>query len=206
MPPARRALGGARAACVAGAEAVAPDPAASARTIVCCGRAWCSYRPVIGGEHLTPNGGATARVWARAQRCMPGTLLGSGIGCSGCCWSACTQRVPRLDVITRARGPIGRGRRRPARVIADRGSDHNTHRRLLCGRGIASAIACRDTGQRCGLDRECAVRVCALGHLLTTCQLRVCSGCSPITRAPRSAWPAACRAPAAGGAHPVRAP
>lgn len=116
-----------------------------------------------------------------------------------------TQRVPRLDVIKRVRGPLGRARRRPARVIADRGSDHDTHRRLLCARGIASSIACRDTGQRCGLGRECEVTVCALSHRTPRAGCACARGVHRSPVPPRSAWPAACRAPAAAGAHPVRA-
>jgi transposase len=43
------------------------------------------------------------------------------------------------------RGAVGRPRRRPERVTADRGYDHDKYRRLLRQRGITPEIARRQT-------------------------------------------------------------
>jgi transposase len=51
------------------------------------------------------------------------------------------------------RGAIGRPRFRPDEVVADRGYDHDTHRRLVRRRGIKPVIARRQTEHRSGLGR-----------------------------------------------------
>jgi len=52
------------------------------------------------------------------------------------------------------RGCVGRPRRRPSQLLADRGYDHDKHRRLLWKRGIKPVIARRQTGHGSGLGRE----------------------------------------------------
>ena len=52
------------------------------------------------------------------------------------------------------RGAIGRPRRRPYSLIADRGYDHDKYRRLLWQRGIKPVIARRQTEHGSGLGRE----------------------------------------------------
>jgi IS5 family transposase len=56
-----------------------------------------------------------------------------------------TQLVPLLERIPPVRGKVGRPRRRPQRVTADRGYDHDKYRRELRRRGIAPEIARRQT-------------------------------------------------------------
>ena len=51
------------------------------------------------------------------------------------------------------RGRVGRPRRRPQRLTADRGYDHDKYRRRLRRRGIASEIARRQTTHGSGLGR-----------------------------------------------------
>jgi transposase len=51
------------------------------------------------------------------------------------------------------RGKVGRPRKRPGRVIADRGYDHAKYRRELRRRGIGSEIARRQTEHGSGLGR-----------------------------------------------------
>jgi transposase len=51
------------------------------------------------------------------------------------------------------RGKVGRPRRRPERVVADRGYDHDKYRRELRQRGISSDIAHRQTKHGSGLGR-----------------------------------------------------
>jgi transposase len=50
-------------------------------------------------------------------------------------------------------GTVGRPRRRPGRVIADRGYDHDKYRRELRRRAIAADIARRRTPHGSGLGR-----------------------------------------------------
>ncbi len=51
------------------------------------------------------------------------------------------------------RGKVGRPRRRPARLSADRGYDYPSHRRQLRRRGITAEIARRKTEHGSGLGR-----------------------------------------------------
>jgi len=52
------------------------------------------------------------------------------------------------------RGRVGRPRRRPQRLLADRAYDHDKYRRLLWRRGIKPVIARRETDHGSGLGRE----------------------------------------------------
>ena len=64
------------------------------------------------------------------------------------------------------RGKVGRPRRRPERVTADRGYDHDKYRRQLRRRGIRSEIARRQTehGSRLGRERWVVERTFAWLH------------------------------------------
>ncbi len=52
------------------------------------------------------------------------------------------------------RGRVGRPRRRPDSVVADRGYDHDKYRRLVRQRGIKPVIARRQSDHGSGLGRE----------------------------------------------------
>jgi transposase len=62
-----------------------------------------------------------------------------------------TQLIPLVERIPPVRGRVGRPRRRPDRVNADRGYDHDSHRRQLRQRGIKPEIARRKTEHGSGL-------------------------------------------------------
>jgi transposase len=64
-----------------------------------------------------------------------------------------TQLIPLLDGVPAVRGAIGRPRRRPDTLIADRGYDHDKYRRLVWQRGVKPVIAHRQTGHGSGLGR-----------------------------------------------------
>jgi transposase len=64
-----------------------------------------------------------------------------------------TQLIPLLDAVPAVAGAVGRPRRRPECLIADRGYDHDKYRRLLWQRGIKPVIARRQTGHGSGLGR-----------------------------------------------------
>jgi len=56
-----------------------------------------------------------------------------------------TQLLPLLERVPPVRGLVGRPRRRPKRLTADRGYDHDKYRRLLRQLGITPEIARRKT-------------------------------------------------------------
>ena len=64
-----------------------------------------------------------------------------------------TQLIPLVDAVPAVRGRVGRPRRRPERVTADRGYDHDKYRRELRLRGIEPEIARRQTEHGSGLGR-----------------------------------------------------
>ncbi|KOV84731.1 transposase [Nocardia sp. NRRL S-836] len=56
-----------------------------------------------------------------------------------------------IDAIPPIRGVVGKPRRRPRRLCADRGYDHDKYRRLVRARGITPVIARRGVDHGCGL-------------------------------------------------------
>ena len=64
-----------------------------------------------------------------------------------------TQLIPLVERVPSVRGKVGRPRRRPDRVVADRGYDHDKYRRELRARRIKPEIARRQTEHGSGLGR-----------------------------------------------------
>jgi transposase len=64
-----------------------------------------------------------------------------------------TQLIPLVERIPPVRGKVGQPRRRPDRVTADRGYDHDKYRRELRKRRIEPEIARRQTEHGSGLGR-----------------------------------------------------
>ena len=64
-----------------------------------------------------------------------------------------TQLIPLLEAVPAVRGRVGRPRRRPERVTADRAYDHRPQRRELRKRGIKAEIARRSSNHGSGLGR-----------------------------------------------------
>ncbi|WP_428849086.1 IS5 family transposase [Streptomyces griseorubens] len=62
-----------------------------------------------------------------------------------------TQLLPLLDKVPPVAGVVGRPRRRPDMLFADRGYDHDKYRRLLWKRGIRPVIAERGQPHGSGL-------------------------------------------------------
>jgi transposase len=102
-----------------------------------------------------------------------------------------TQLIPLVEAVPAVRGVVGRPRRRPDSVIADRGYDHDRYRRLLRRRGIKPMIARRQTEHGSGLGRYRWVveRTCTTS-----------SGCSCATSAGRTCTARCSPAPAASSA------
>jgi transposase len=85
-----------------------------------------------------------------------------------------TQLVPLLDAL-HARpvaGKIGRPRRKPDQVVADRGYDHDKYRRLLWARGVKPVIARRRVAHGSGLGRHRWVVERGFAHLHNFRRLR----------------------------------
>jgi transposase len=64
-----------------------------------------------------------------------------------------TQLIPLLDAVPAVGGRVGRPRRRPERLTADRGYDHDSYRRLVRQRGVTPEIARRQSEHGSGLGR-----------------------------------------------------
>ena len=64
-----------------------------------------------------------------------------------------TQLVALVERVPPVRGKVGRPRRRPDRLTADRGYDHDKYRRELRRRGIKPEIARRQTDHGSSLGR-----------------------------------------------------
>jgi transposase len=77
-----------------------------------------------------------------------------------------TQLVPLVDRVPPVRGKVGRPRRRPVQVTADRGYDHDKDRRELRARNPKPEIARRQTehGSRLGRVRWVVERTFAWPH------------------------------------------
>jgi len=64
-----------------------------------------------------------------------------------------TQLIPLIDAIPPIRGVVGKPRRRPRRLYADRGYDHDKYRRLVRAHGITPIIARRGVEHGSGLGK-----------------------------------------------------
>lgn len=85
-----------------------------------------------------------------------------------------TQLEPLIEAIPPIRGRPGRPRRRPRTVQADRGYDHDKHRKILHAKGIGTQIARRGEPHGSGLGRTRYVveRTLALLHWFRRLRIR----------------------------------
>jgi transposase len=77
-----------------------------------------------------------------------------------------TQLIPLINAIPPIGGKVGAPLRKPEEVMADRGYDSDPHRMRLAARGIATAIARRNTehGSGLGIFRYVVEQTLALLH------------------------------------------
>jgi transposase len=118
---------------------------------------------VAGGDRLFPRPGRTqgpksgpspvdrARPGSRHHIITDGQGVPLAVSLTGGNRNDVTQLLPLLDKIPAVAGVIGRPRRRPDMLFADRGYDHDTYRRLLRRRGIRPVIAQRGQPHGTGL-------------------------------------------------------
>ncbi|WP_165966096.1 IS5 family transposase [Actinomadura sp. 7K534] len=85
-----------------------------------------------------------------------------------------TQLMPLLEAVPPVRGRVGRPRRRPGRLLADRGYDHDKYRRLVRARGIKPVIAHRGAphGSGLGVHRYVVERTIGLLHWFRRLRIR----------------------------------
>ena len=85
-----------------------------------------------------------------------------------------TQLMPLIDAIPPVRGKVGRPRRRPDSLLADRGYDHDKYRRLVRAKGIKPLIARRGTphGSGLGTHRYVIEQTIALLHWFRRLRVR----------------------------------
>jgi transposase len=118
---------------------------------------------IIDASHVRAKKGGSGLGPSPVDRGRPGVkhhVLVDGHGLP-LAWSATpanrndvTQLLPLIDAIPSVRGRVGRPRRRPASLIADRGYDNDLYRRQLSRRGVRPLIARRRTKHRSGLGRD----------------------------------------------------
>lgn len=82
----------------------------------------------------------------RAGSRSPGSLTGGNR-------NDVTQLIPLSDAVPPVPGKVGRPRKRPELLTADRGYDHDSYRRKLWQRGVKPEIARRQTEHGSGLGR-----------------------------------------------------
>jgi transposase len=84
-----------------------------------------------------------------------------------------TQLLPLIDAVKPIRGRVGRPRKRPRRLVADRGYDHDKYRRELWKRGIKPVIGRRATEHGSGLGKQRWVVEAAVNSLHQFRRLRI---------------------------------
>jgi transposase len=102
-----------------------------------------------------------------------------------------TQLIPLLEDL-HARpvaGKPGRPRRKPDRLLADRGYDYAKHRRLLWTCGITPVIARRGVAHGSGLARQRWVVERGVAHLHN---FRACGSATNATRSSTPRYTLAC--------------
>ncbi|GAA0283346.1 hypothetical protein GCM10009527_094420 [Actinomadura nitritigenes] len=85
-----------------------------------------------------------------------------------------TQLMSLLEAVPPVRGRVGRPLRRPGRLPADRGYDHDKYRRLVWGKSIKPIIARRGSphGSGLGVHRYVVERTIGLLHWFRRLRIR----------------------------------
>ncbi|MDF2710184.1 MAG: family transposase [Nonomuraea muscovyensis] len=114
-----------------------------------------------------------AGVWERLHQ----TLLSELHAAGQLDWSRAvidSSHVRALKKIPSVRGRVGRPRKRPDCLLADRGYDHDKYRRLVWSAGIKPVIARRGTphGSGLGVHRYVVERTIALLHWFRRLHIR----------------------------------
>src|SRR5215208_1734643 len=119
-------------------------------------------RAVADSSHVQAKKGAPRRVRARFDRARNGSKHDLLVDATGVplAWTLTggnrddiTQLIPLVERVPPVRGKVGRPRRRPDRLSADRAYDHRPQPREVRKRGIKAETARRKTDHGSGLGR-----------------------------------------------------
>ncbi|WP_428832542.1 IS5 family transposase, partial [Amycolatopsis dongchuanensis] len=108
-------------------------------------------RALKGGNHTGPSPVDRRKSGSKHHLITDATGVPLAITLTGGHRNDVTQLIPLIDAVPPIRGLIGKPRRRPRRLYADRGYDHDKYRRLLRARGITPVIARRGVEHGSGL-------------------------------------------------------
>ncbi|GHD33574.1 hypothetical protein GCM10010313_79350 [Streptomyces violarus] len=101
------------------------------------------WRERISGQHTGPSPVDRGRVGSKHHLITDGHGTPLAVLLTGGNRNDVTQLIPLLDAIPPVRGRVGRPRRKPDSLFADRGYDHDIYRDQVRDRGIVPAIARR---------------------------------------------------------------
>lgn len=121
--------------------------------MVAGGRRFLSCAGKKGGAKTGPSPVDRGRSGSKHHLIVDGNGLPLAVSLTGGDRHDVTQLVPLVDAVPAVSGKVGRPRRRPALLYADRGYDLGRHRRALRQRGIKPKIARRRTEHGTGLGR-----------------------------------------------------
>src|SRR5438270_9290610 len=131
----------------AAARAAARRPAGRRRDrVVARGRGLQSRAGEKGGSATGPSPVDRARNDSKHHLLVDATGIPLAWTLTGGNRNDVTQLVPLVERVPPVRDKVGRPRRRPERLTADRGYDHDKYRRELRKRGIRPEIARRQSG------------------------------------------------------------
>ena len=111
--------------------------------MVACGRRFQPCTGEKGGSETGPSPVDRARNGSKHHLLVDASGIPLAYTVTGGNRNDVTQLIPLIDAVPAVRGVVGRPRRRPQRLSADRGYDHDKYRRLLRERGIRPVIARR---------------------------------------------------------------
>jgi transposase len=112
-----------------------------------------SHVRALKGAHTGPSPVDRGRAGSKHHVLTDATGIPLAVIVTGSHRNDVTQLIPLLDRVPPIRGRVGRPRRKPRMLVADRGYDHEKYRRLLRARGIRPAIARRGVPYGPGLGR-----------------------------------------------------
>ena len=109
------------------------------------------HQGAFGGLHTGPSPVDRARAGSKHHLLTDAGGLPLAITLTGGNRNDVTQLLPLVDGVAPIAGKVGRPRRRPDRLLADRGYDHDKYRREAWVRGIKPLIARRGEDNGSGL-------------------------------------------------------
>ncbi|WP_437126613.1 IS5 family transposase [Paraconexibacter antarcticus] len=132
-------------------------------------------RALFGGLHTGPSPVDRGRNGSKHHLLVDAGGIPLAVSLTGGNRNDVTQLIPLLEDL-HARpvaGKVGRPRQKPDVVLADRGYDHDKHRRLVRARGITPVIARRGVAHGSGLGRQRWVVERGFAHLHNFRRLRI---------------------------------